>query len=341
MIELRSSEVPAADRFEWWCDLTARQMFPTAISSDRTGDFRAAVTILQLGPVTVTAPRFVDMRSARTARLIRRSDPELWTLTLVRAGSMWTEQNRSRAQLAIGDLVLQDTSRPFHCEVLCQGGLARTVTLQLPRRVLPLPEELLRDQVARPLSSRRGAGALLGRFMAGLLQQAKTLGPAERARLGTVAIDLLAVVLAGVTDAVRTVPTQTRRQVLMREIKTFVQHHLGRTDLSPSSIAAAHHISVRSLHHLFQREERTVSGYIREQRLERCRVDLADSRLDGRSVAEIGARWGFPDATSFNRAFRATYGMPPGEYRKHVSPASAVPATGRSGPTPATPPAAG
>jgi AraC-like DNA-binding protein len=29
----------------------------------------------------------------------------------------------------------------------------------------------------------------------------------------------------------------------------------------------------------------------------------------------VGARWGFRDAATFSRAFRATYGLPPGEYR--------------------------
>jgi AraC-like DNA-binding protein len=29
----------------------------------------------------------------------------------------------------------------------------------------------------------------------------------------------------------------------------------------------------------------------------------------------VGARWGFPDGATFNRAFRAFYGLPPGEYR--------------------------
>ncbi|GAA2913275.1 helix-turn-helix domain-containing protein [Streptosporangium fragile] len=319
VIELCSSEVPAADRFGWWCDLTARRMLPTVISSDRAADFRASVTMLQLGQIMVAAPQFDGMESTRTTRLIRRSDPELWMLTLVSAGVMQLEQGRNRAQSAIGDLVVHDTSRPFHNEVLHRGGLARTITLYLPRRALPLPEQLLRDQVVRPVSSRRGPGALLGRFMEGLLEQAETLGSAERARLGTVAIDLATVFLAEMIDAARMVPAQTRRQILAREIKAFVQHHLDRADLSPSLIAAAHHISVRYLHRVFQQEERTVGGYIREQRLERCRADMADGRLAGRSVAEIAARWGFSDATTFNRAFRSAYGMPPGEYRKHVS----------------------
>ncbi|MEU8118028.1 AraC family transcriptional regulator [Spirillospora sp. NPDC049024] len=36
----------------------------------------------------------------------------------------------------------------------------------------------------------------------------------------------------------------------------------------------------------------------------------------GRSIAEIGARWGLPDAPGLSRAFRARYGMSPREHRR-------------------------
>ncbi|MFC5946392.1 hypothetical protein, partial [Micromonospora harpali] len=76
------------------------------ISSDRAVDFRASVTMLQLGQIMVAAPQFDGMEPTRTTRLTRRSDPELWMLTLVSAGVMQLEQGRNRAQSAIGDLVV-------------------------------------------------------------------------------------------------------------------------------------------------------------------------------------------------------------------------------------------
>lgn len=80
-------------------------------------------------------------------------------------------------------------------------------------------------------------------------------------------------------------------------------------------IAAAHHISVRYLHRLFEAEDKTVASWIRGRRLERSRLDLLDPALAGRPVSAIGARWGFTSAIHFSRAFRAVYGLPPGEYR--------------------------
>ncbi len=317
MIELRSTDVPAAERFQWWCDLTARQLVPTDLSSAHAPDFRAAIAVKELGRVTASAPSYADQRSVRTPRLIRRSDPEQWWVTLLCSGSLQVEQGRSRARVAPGDLVLTDTSRPFDVDSAGgDDGLTHMITLQLPRDALPLPEQRLRDHVVRPLPAREGPAALLAQFMHGLVREGSRLGAADDGPLGWVAVELATVWLAGAIGAGDAVPAGTRRQALVREVKEHVRRHLGRPGLTPSSIAAACNISVRHLHQIFRPEGQTISEYVRGQRLERCRADLEDPRLAGVSVADVAARWGFVDAAFFNRTFKAAYGMPPGEYRR-------------------------
>jgi AraC-like DNA-binding protein len=73
-------------------------------------------------------------------------------------------------------------------------------------------------------------------------------------------------------------------------------------------------MSVRYLEKLFESEE-TVPDWIRRRRLERCRHDLLDPAMRGQSIGAIAARWGFRDPAHFSRAFRAAYGMTPGECR--------------------------
>ncbi|WP_308042277.1 helix-turn-helix transcriptional regulator [Streptomyces sp. 8L] len=80
-------------------------------------------------------------------------------------------------------------------------------------------------------------------------------------------------------------------------------------------MAAAHFISTRYLHRVFQQHHRTVSDVIRRQRLDRCRRDLADPGQRAVPIAAIAMRWGYPRASDFTRAFRAAFGMTPSEYR--------------------------
>jgi AraC-like DNA-binding protein len=102
----------------------------------------------------------------------------------------------------------------------------------------------------------------------------------------------------------------------MAQIHAFIRANLGDPDLTPGAIAAAHHISLRYLNKLFQAEGRTVAGWIRERRLERCRRDLAEPRLDDRTIKAIAARWGFTNSAHFSQAFRSAYGLSPREFRQ-------------------------
>ncbi|MEV5708211.1 helix-turn-helix domain-containing protein [Actinoallomurus sp. NPDC052274] len=315
-MELRSSDVPSADRFDWWCELTARDLVPTRITIDRMAVFRAAASQLKLGGLQASVLEFSALRSVRTRRMVERSDPDWWELALVRAGSLQLTQNRNQTALEAGDLVLYDTSRPFVAEASFGIALASLVVLHLPRRVLPIPEQELRDLVARPMPSRTGAGILLARFMAGCAEQAAAIHGGIGRRLEPAAVGLATAFLSDLADTEDRIPAQTRQQALLVQIKAFVLDHLHEPGLSPAMIAAAHHISVRYLHHLFHEDGQNLGGFIRCRRLERCRTDLADPRLINMSVAEVGARWGFQDGASFNRAFKAAYGIPPGEHRR-------------------------
>jgi AraC-like DNA-binding protein len=318
VLEFDSRDVPPRDRFDVWCEVTSRDLMPTRIETDHTANFQARATQLSVGPVEVSRLEFPTLRSVRTPQLIRRSDPERWELALVTAGSMWLEQNRSGAQLGPGDLLLFETSRPFESVAAAGAVPARTVILQLDRREVPVPERAMRDLTACRLPSSTGVAAVLRRCLTEIAEQATTLtGPAAH-RLGTAAAELATAVLAERADAASSLPRHSRVGALRQEIMSFIASNLGDPSLTPSAVAAAHHISLRYLHRLFQDQERTVAAYVRAERLRRCRSDLADPLLAGKSVAAIGARWGLRDPAHFNRAFMRAYGLPPGQYRRNA-----------------------
>jgi len=78
----------------------------------------------------------------------------------------------------------------------------------------------------------------------------------------------------------------------------------------PSTIAAAHGISVRTLQQLFSDAGTTVSSWIRERRLKACYRELSGAdRFD--TVTEVAFRWGFNDAAHFSRRFKQAFGVTP------------------------------
>jgi AraC-like DNA-binding protein len=154
-------------------------------------------------------------------------------------------------------------------------------------------------------------------------------GPPDAARLGGVVTDLVAAAFAEPSGQ-RTAGPGESAQVLRLQVRDFILRHLGAESLSPATIAAAHNISVRYLHKLFQDEGLTVADWIRRHRLERCRRELADPLQYDRPIHAIATRWGFPNAAHFSRAFRAAYGVPPREFREQALTAARPCAAGQA-----------
>jgi AraC-like DNA-binding protein len=155
----------------------------------------------------------------------------------------------------------------------------------------------------------------LRQFAASLSQPSTTWSP----RLTGHIIDLMDTLLAERVGAA-SAQEESSRRVLRLSIMAFIERELGDPELDAEKIAAAHFISTRYLYKLLQDDCNGVAGWIRSQRLERCRRDLRDPLLRERSVCAIAARWGFTDAAHFSRAFRTAYGVCPREYRSGPDP---------------------
>lgn len=322
MIEavLRSEDLPIADRFEWWRELTARSLLPTVVTSDHAHDFRATIRQLEVGAMQMSIVSYPSLRVRRLPALVRCSDPELYQLTVTLRGTQGISQCGRDALKGVGDLLLYDSSHPYDAWVFADedGGVAQSIIVSLPRTALPLPAAKVDHLLATSLPGDTGIGALLSQFLTSMAAEPISLRPQDAARLGVVTMDLVTVFLAHHLDAAAAVAPESRQQALMVGVRSFIERNLGDASLKPAEIAAAHHISVRYLHLLFQRQGSTVSAWIRRRRLEQCRRDLAEPLLSQQPIHAVAARWGFQHPAEFSRAFRAAYGIPPRDYRQQA-----------------------
>jgi len=309
---LRVEDEPPNTRLDYFRHIVADSIAPFGVAVDAECELRAQIHTGPVGPAhiaQITGPR---MKVFRTHRLIRAADPELLKIDVLVRGRTVFAQGEREATLAPGDFTLVDLSRP--CRLAFEEP-NDVVAVKFPRAALPLRHNDLERLTAVPISGREGLGApisLLARHLAGRLADFR---PTEGARLATALIDLLVVTFAERLDRIATIAPGTRRRALLTSVQSFIEQRLGDPELSPSGTAAAHHISLRYLHKLFEGQGETVSGWIRARRLERCRRDLLDPTLRDWPVSVIAARWGLTDASHFSRLFRAAYGLPPAEYR--------------------------
>ncbi|WP_306338015.1 helix-turn-helix domain-containing protein [Streptomyces sp. KL118A] len=315
VFSLNTDVLPARDRFNWWVDMVGNEVVPVSVRSPHVLTFNGRADFVELPESQVQAFSFSPMTARRSPLQIRRSDPEACFLILARGGPIRLEQGRNIACLGAGDMSLYSTSHPLMCDFLEYGQQTRLTLMRLPRSVLPMADDGVHRLLAASLSARTGAARLLAPYLNGLPEAARSCGPRELDRIGRIGLDLVSTVLAaqlGVPDAL---PAETRKAVLLARIDAFIDHHLGDPELRPAAVAAAHHISLRSLHALFRDRPETVAASIRRRRVERCHAELSDPALRHRTVAEIAVRWGFRHPADFSRLFRTVHGVPPSAVR--------------------------
>ena len=316
----------AAERCEAYRTAIAAQPVPVSLQSPLPAQLRVRQEAGQLGPLTVArvrqvidGPRIV----VRTPRLIRQSDPEIYRVMVNVCGRDATTQAGRETVLGPLDLAMFDSSRPFEVRRLPHDGRRHEfVMVTFPRSLCAVRPEVMRAATSIRLPGTGALGALVHGFARTLARDVDRYQPADALRLATTFLDLLTLWLSRELDTAARVPTNARRQVLLMQVQTYIAAHIADHTMSPVSIAAAHHISPRTLHTLFQAHGLTVAGWIRDHRLEGCRRTLADPHFDDLPIGAIGARWGILDSAWLSRTFRAKYGQSPRMYRQQRQPAA-------------------
>lgn len=312
----RTTDLPVGARFEAWTERMGRTHAPMELSSDRVADYRGRQRVIALGDVVVWPATFDHLVFRRTPKLIRQSDPETYHLSLLLKGEGAADWGRQQAAYRINDFHTNSSSRSF--EIATGPEPVTVVGLELPRSQVVVPGLRAGQVIGGRLSGGEGIGALLSQFLLQLVADTSSYQPADGPRLGTVVADLVTAAFAHAADADLRLQPETRERTLILQVKTFIGRHLGDPGLTPTAIAAAHHVSRSYLYRLFQAEGLTVATYVRDRRLENARRDLTDPRLRELPIHVVAARWGFPRAAEFTRAFRTAYGLPPSELREQA-----------------------
>ncbi|MGK5673236.1 helix-turn-helix domain-containing protein [Micromonospora sp. URMC 106] len=314
---LDTSLLPPRDRFACWYEVIEQEAAPSVISSPHLDDFLAEAKSVDLGTVKLAALRYPTLHTRRTSRLVRTSQPDTYQFVLTTTGDSAINQDRNQSAVAPASFTFLDNCRPFVARHLSTGPeLAGSVSVVIPHQALPLPANKVRRLLATSIPSDTGMAALLAQFVRRLVTYPEQYDASDAVVLGAMTMDLVAGTLAHRLDAPEILPNEVHQRTLRVRIRDFVERHLDDPELTPRAIAAAHHISLRSLHRLFEDEDVTVAELIRRQRLERCRRDLAAPLVAGQPIHVIAARWGFTDKAHFSRLFRATYGISPRDYRE-------------------------
>jgi AraC-like DNA-binding protein len=303
----------ASDRAECWHEVVLRTFIPLDVNLLEKEPLPGTIVSDQLGALQVSHVQAGPQVVTRSKRLIARDGKRFLTLILQRRGSAIQEQDGRESLIKPGEFSISDSSRLFRKKL--QGEFHFT-SFHFPREELQVRDEDLQALTATAFTSDTGSSALVAAYFARLAREAAGFDAAVGRRFAATALDLLALLIDERRGRFTSQAPELAAATLVR-VKDHIMRNLSDRDLSPSTIAAAHFMSVRYLHKLFELEGATVGGWIRMERLERCRRDLLRPAALGVGVAAVARRWGFVSPSHFSRVFRAAYGMTPREWQVH------------------------
>lgn len=266
-----------------------------------------------IGQMNLSQARVSQARITNAANLSSRSPDSSYNIYISNRRHMIATSNRT-VTLEPGDVTVADSATAVTMttkEPYTTVGL--TVPASLLRKYMPEPEKA----VGARFSSKTGLSKVVS-YM--LLTMWEYTGSDNFDEIGTeLATNLLATLSTCYRMHCDQPEVQNAGVVAKQEwIKQVINQNLHRPDLCVGELAERLGFSIRYIQRLFSEEDCTVSKYIRRQRLEGCRRQLADPAWLNHSITEIAFNWGFNSSAHFARVFKEQYGINAREYRKQA-----------------------
>jgi AraC-like DNA-binding protein len=228
---------------------------------------------------------------------------EYVALASIRAGSEVVNIGGETHRLVTDDVVLWN----------CQAKTLISVTSSLHKSAILVPIRILEHMSFRPYDRKSlefftdAPTAPLLRQLLHCLGEHPPLSPVYRRTRNA----LLEIVLGTIESSPDTASTGLL-PALRTAVSQWIDDHIFAPDLSPRTIAAAHAVSVRTLHRAFESQAQTLTQLIQVRKLERARDILSDP---GQTVTAVSERLNFANPSHFSRVFTKQYQMSPSEYR--------------------------
>jgi AraC-like DNA-binding protein len=208
-----------------------------------------------------------------------------------------------------GQWTIFDTTRPS--AILAPQG-SETLILTLPREKLLGSRYHLDDLILHPFSKGYGIGRVVCDFVSSVISELPKLDSRTETDIADTVCHLLRL---AIVEYFGDREGHSHREFLTERIKTYILSDLRNPELSIDRMATALRCTKRYLHKVFESEGVSLSAYIWQSRLDRCRDELLDARHEARSVTDIAFSWGFSSSAHFSTAFKQKFGIPPSNYR--------------------------
>ena len=306
----RTSDFRPQHRVAAWSELIWSAIGRLDTKTEAAGSFDGHVQFSNVGGLKLCrAVIQTPHRVARTSQLIRHDDRGVLKVVFQLKGRALIEQCGRQLALNPGEWSIYDASKPY---VVVNPEGVEFLAMLVPReRLIQAHADVSRFTLLRS-SATVGLGRLICTYVGVLLDETSALDGDSERQLVDSALEL---VQLAVTERWRCARAPSAGVISKERIKAYIQRNLRDPAFSIDMIAEVMHCSKRHLHKMFNGSDETISHFLWNTRLERCRAELSNPALCGKSITEIAFSWGFNNAAHFSRCFKARFGVSPSEYR--------------------------
>lgn len=303
-----SDDLPVADRFDTWSDSISLLFRPYLAEGVTAKECAVTTDAFLLGDTvlgTSTMRGVGGYHNPGSSPL--RSTAELFIIQFFWRGGFTGYNGAQTLRVNAGDIVIMDTTRGISLAAVLQSD---ALTLVVPR---PQLQEMAGNRLTIYPQVIRGQTVVAQILGHAMLASWEGLPQQSLADAGAVSGLLLGAFAGVLRGAGKETEDPVVDQATLGAICAFIERNLSDPSLGPDLLCKRFHCSRARIYRLFAPLD-GVANYIRKLRLERCHSALrhATGKL---KVSDIAMEWGFGDISHFNRLFRKTYGLTPGEIR--------------------------
>lgn len=312
MLSFSTSDLAPQDRFDQWREVRGKHLFGVTIelAPERRGAFWGAFSAHNVGAAVATEMQASAYQVSRTESDIARVSGKSLCLGLQIRGPGALDNGRNGVHyVRNGDMTVWHSDLPYaatpHSEADFHFRMLK----------IPLDDEITLGHEAeslfgaKPLSEPRFMVPFRALFDALTSPDGDIVDPVQdtthAARLALALRGRLSLKRPEVRAALRAGMHYAALEIMARDMR--------RPNLTPAAVASELGISVRQIHILFERVDRSFARTLSTMRVHAARKLLVE--VPTLSVTQIAYACGFDSLATFYRAFRGAYEMTPGDMR--------------------------
>lgn len=308
----KPSAAPPRQRIGQFAELIDRVHLGWDLDSYHAKSFNAEVSGRQIAEVSVTDVTVDPICGQRSRKEISKQENEYYGFISILEGQELLVQGDNQSLLKPGDCTVWHTSRPAR---FSSTERTRQVSVFVPCDVVERRFPTIGDYCCQHFDGQSGFGVLLRNYFRTIPLIYNEIDEQAALCLVDPILDMMTGALSGQVEQYS--ESRHRHQLLAR-VRQFICDNIDNADLGPSLIAHHCGFSQRYLHKIFSSTGQTVTGYIRNHRLQFAAAELRKPLGCELSITELAYRTGFSDSSYFSRAFRQAFGVSPSEYKKRL-----------------------